>query len=215
MKIQIRTAEGGKEKVTLSGYVNAVERFSRRLPPIQSNGKTDRPFVEKIQAGAFADAIARNKNIRIMYNHSENIGSQAEGNLSVKEDAIGLYAEAETDNPAVVRAAKNGDLQGWSFGFRDEVDEWNAERSKRTLKSFYLDEISILDITPAYIGTSVQIRSEETVSLRYTADEVEETVEDKGEETTEETVEETTQPEERADMSSVYNAIIDVLEYAI
>lgn len=108
MQVEIRNA--GRE-AHISGYVNAVERDSRRLPKSMSPGAaTD--FVERVQAGAFARAIAANKNIRMLFNHGREIGSTAGGTLKLSEDNIGLKAEAVVTDPEVVEAAKRGSFAG-------------------------------------------------------------------------------------------------------
>lgn len=153
MKIEIRS--GGE--VHISGYVNAVERDSRVLPPQMAEGATS-PFVEKVAAGAFGRAIARNPKVRMMFNHQRDL----EGTLKLTEDNIGLRAEAVTSDPEAAAAAAKGELRGWSFGFEKASADWEPYREgiqRRTLKDFTLNEVSILTRTPAYFGTSVEIRS--------------------------------------------------------
>ena len=53
MKIEIRS-----DSVHISGYVNAVERDSRVLPPAMASEAT-RDFVEQVVSGAFSRAISR------------------------------------------------------------------------------------------------------------------------------------------------------------
>ena len=66
----------------ISGYVNAVERESRRLPA-RMCGRAKSDFTEKISAGAFGRALERAPEIRLMYNHSRDIGSTADGSLKL------------------------------------------------------------------------------------------------------------------------------------
>lgn len=70
MKVEIR----GADEVRISGYVNAVERDSRVLPAAMGAGATT-DFVEKVSAGAFRRAIARNPDVRMLFNHEREIGS--------------------------------------------------------------------------------------------------------------------------------------------
>ena len=144
--------------VHISGYVNAVERDSRVLHD------RDGPFVERAEAGVFQRALARASNVMLKLNHSRDIGSVSGGSLKLREDAVGLYAEATVTDHETVREARAGHLTGWSFGFVDrepcfEVQE-GTEVRKRTLRNIDLDEVSILTITPAYIATSIEARSE-------------------------------------------------------
>ncbi len=153
MKIEIRS--GGE--VHISGYVNAVERDSRVLPP-QMARNAPGPFVEKVSAGAFRMAIAKNPSVRAMFNHERDLS----GTLKLTEDNIGLYAELTTTDSEVAAAAAKGELRGWSFGFVNAADTWEPYKEniqRRTLKTFDLDEVSVLTKIPAYFGTSVEVRS--------------------------------------------------------
>lgn len=159
MKIEIRNGA----EIRISGYVNAVERDSRVLPPEMACGANSQ-FVEKVGAGAFKRAIERNPNVRLYYNHEREIGSVSGGQLKLREDNIGLHAEAFITDPEVVAAAKHGELRGWSFGFSGARSSWEnigADLKRRTLTDFDLSEVSILTKTPAYVGTSVEMRSAE------------------------------------------------------
>lgn len=157
MQIEIR----GANEIRISGYVNAVERDSRVLPPEMACGATSR-FVEKVGAGAFKRALSRNPNVRLYFNHEREIGSEKGGELSLFEDNIGLHAEAVITDAEVVAAAKRGELRGWSFGFSGAKSSWEdvgENLKRRTLTDFDLSEVSILTKTPAYVGTSVEMRS--------------------------------------------------------
>lgn len=166
MKVEIRI--GGA--VRISGYVNAVERDSRVLPARMAQGATG-DFVERVSAGAFAKAIGRSKDIRMMFNHERDIGGTADGTLKLVEDNIGLYAEAEITDPEVRAAAEHGQLRGWSFGFSNPVAKWDSEGKvqRRTIEDMDLLEVSVLTKTPAYFGTSVEMRSSETVEIERRA----------------------------------------------
>ncbi len=144
----------------IGGYVNAVERDSKVLPQRMAAGAPG-DFVERVAAGAFSRAIGRNANIRMLFNHGRDIGGISTGELKLTEDNIGLRAEADITDPEVVAAAKNGELRGWSFGFTQPVSEWEdaGEIHRRTLTDFNLVEVSVLTKTPAYFGTSVEMRS--------------------------------------------------------
>lgn len=157
MKIEIRN--GGE--IHVSGYVNAVERESRVLPA-EMSPEAGSPFVEKVAAGAFKRAIARNPNVRLYFNHEREIGSVAGGQLKLTEDNIGLHADAVITDEQALKAAQNGEFRGWSFGFSGAKSTWEqGEKIKRrTLTDFDLTEVSILTKTPAYYGTSVEMRGD-------------------------------------------------------
>lgn len=157
MQLEIRN-----NALHISGYVNAVERESLKLPKRMCSGaKSD--FYEKISAGAFRRALERAPEVRLMYNHTRDIGGTADGSLKLSEDNIGLKAEAVITDSEVVRAAENGELRGWSFGFTHAKDRWEDVGDgvqRRTLDDFDLCEVSVLSMTPAYVGTSIEFRGE-------------------------------------------------------
>lgn len=144
--------------VRLTGYVNAVERYSR---PIFEDG---RYFIEKITAGVFRTALANppRGGIRVLLNHDREIASVGE-EVSLTEDNIGLYADMVIRDPEVCALAREGKLTGWSFGFfwNERDIEWThvGERPEhRRVNGMVLSEVSILTVTPAYIATSVELR---------------------------------------------------------
>ena len=136
MEIRIKN-----DSVEISGYVNAIERKSK---PLWS------------RMGQFVD-----------HDPERDLGGTKDGNLELKEDNIGLHARATITDPEVVKKARDGDLVGWSFGFMDrDVDNKRDEDGVplRDVKDMDLVEVSILDRTkvPAYDGTLVAVRSDET-----------------------------------------------------
>lgn len=161
MEIQIRN-----DSVEISGYVNAIERKSK---PLWSRlGQ----FVERICKGAFFNALKRNDNVRILLNHDpkRDLGGTGDGNLELKEDNIGLYARATITDSEVIEKAKSGDLVGWSFGFYDRAVESHRDENGmplRDVKELDLVEVSILDCTktPAYDGTLISVRDDETAVM--------------------------------------------------
>lgn len=168
MELEIRNGA-----LHVSGYVNAVERDSRRLPQRMCK-KARSDFVEKISAGAFGRAVSRAREIRLMFNHKRDIGGTADGTLKLSEDSIGLKAQAVFTDPEAVEAGKRGELRGWSFGFTDAVDRWEDVSDglqRRTIDDLDLQEVSILSVTPAYVGTSVELRGEDVSETEYRSSE--------------------------------------------
>jgi HK97 family phage prohead protease len=160
MKIEVRN-----DSVVVSGYVNAVERWSK---PLKANlrGMMLR-FIEKIKAGVFKNALKRNDNVKVLLNHNPDreLANTKDGTALLEEDNIGLRAEVTITDPEVVEKARNNKLVGWSFGFysnSDDVDE-SGSVATRTVNDMDLVEVSILDDTksPAYYGTSIETRSED------------------------------------------------------
>lgn len=158
MKIRIRA-----DSVEVEGYVNAVERKSN---PLISRMGT---FVERICKGAFKRALEREDDVRLLLNHDplRDLGGTADGNLELSEDNIGLKARATITDKEVIQKARNGELVGWSFGFLDRDVENKRDEDGvplRAVKDMDLKEVSLLDTekTPAYDGTLVSVRSDET-----------------------------------------------------
>lgn len=159
MNVEIRG-----ESVVITGYVNAVERYSK---PITSTWKGClRTFIEKIKAGAFKTALKRNDNVKVLLNHKwdRELANTKDGSAILDEDNIGLRAEVTITDKEVVEKARNGKLVGWSFGFYSNADEAGMEGSSetRTITDLDLAEVSILDDgkRPAYNGTSIEARCE-------------------------------------------------------
>lgn len=156
MKVNIRA-----DSVEIEGYVNAVERNSKTL--------RDRigEFIERVCKGAFAKALKRNDDVKILLNHdtTRELGSTKKGNLELKEDNIGLHARATIYDPEVIDDARNNRLVGWSFGFRDiDVDRSMHEGVVyRTIRDLDLREVSILNNkkSPAYEGTLIMARADD------------------------------------------------------
>jgi HK97 family phage prohead protease len=154
--------------VEISGYVNVALRDSRRLP---SNRGI---FVEQIEPQVFQRALDRTDDVKLLFNHKEDrqLGSQKQGNLTLREDAIGLYAQCSVSDPEVIEKARNDELRGWSFGFISRSDEWDttANPQRRFVKDLDLLEVSILSVTPAYTAMSLETREDETVIIEQRFD---------------------------------------------
>lgn len=207
MKVEVRDS-----KVVIEGYVNAVERESRLLPKSAASSKECRgPFIEKVATGTFQKALTRNTDIKMLFNHKADrlLGRTADGSLKLTEDNIGLKAEAEIEDEEVMTAALAGKLRGWSFGFFTNADEWADDKKRgcqlRTLKDIDMTEVSILTVTPAYIATSVEVRSEKgeekTAEIRAEEEETEIRVIEREEK----------HPDEKIDLS-LYRATMEILK---
>jgi HK97 family phage prohead protease len=152
------------ETVVITGYVNAIERYSK---PIRDNlrGKVQ-TFIERIKAGVFKTALKRNDDVKVLLNHDWNreLANTKNGSAKLEEDNIGLRAEVIITDAEVVEKARQNRLVGWSFGFYPNADEVGTEgnNTTRTLTDLDLAEVSILDDTksPAYYGTSIEARCE-------------------------------------------------------
>lgn len=189
MKVEIR-----EDSVVVTGYVNAIERYSK---PIKEtlHGKI-RTFLERIKAGVFKTALKRNDDVKVLLNHNHDrvLATTKDGSAKLEEDNIGLKAEVTITDKEVVEKARNNQLVGWSFGFYANSDELGSDgkNETRTVTDLDLIEVSILDDTksPAYYGTSIEARSENEKVLEYraTIEELEKEAQEKHEEVWDETM---------------------------
>lgn len=160
MKVEVR-ADGAH----ISGYVNATEKKSR--PVITAKGQR---VIEVIEPRTFERALERANNVPMTKDHKPDIvlAETRTGNLRLHEDAIGLYAEALVTDPATVEEARAGKIKGWSFGMKnivDEIEERTDALPLRRVKGLDLDHITlVVNATPAYAATSVEVRAEDDVT---------------------------------------------------
>jgi HK97 family phage prohead protease len=159
MNVQVRG-----DTVVITGYVNAIERYSKPITDTLRNKV--QTFIERIKAGVFRTALKRNDDVKVLLNHdmSRELANTKDGSAKLEEDNIGLRAEVTITDAEVVEKARQGKLVGWSFGFYANADEVGAEgnNTTRTVTDLDLVEVSILDDTksPAYYGTSIEARCE-------------------------------------------------------
>jgi HK97 family phage prohead protease len=152
------------DTVFITGYVNAIERYSK--PITDTLRDKVQTFIERIKAGVFKTALKRNDDVKVLLNHNMNreLANTKDGSAKLEEDNIGLRAEVTITDAEVVEKARQGKLVGWSFGFYANADEVGAEgnNTTRTVTDLDLVEVSILDDTksPAYYGTSIEARCE-------------------------------------------------------
>jgi HK97 family phage prohead protease len=160
MKVEVR-ADGAH----ISGYVNATEKKSR--PVITAKGQR---VIEVIEPRTFERALERATNVPMTKDHKPDIvlAETRSGNLRLHEDAIGLFAEALVTDPATVEEARAGKIKGWSFGMKnivDEIEERTDALPLRRVKGLDLDHITlVVNATPAYAATSVEVRAEDDVT---------------------------------------------------
>lgn len=171
MRVQVRNG-----KVIIDGYVNAVERDSKVL--YDNHGK----FIEKIRAGTFQKALERADNVDVLLDHEPDrkLADTKSGKAKIYEDSIGLRAIVEIDDSEVISKAKENKLRGWSFGFicnKEDRKLNEAGIEERTVRDLDLFEVSIIDDkkTPAYIGTSIEMRDDDVKVVEYRTDESVET----------------------------------------
>ena len=163
-------AELRADGLHISGYVNVPGRKSK--PVMTPHGRV----IEVIEQRAFAKAIERADNIRMLLDHDQNrvLASTQANTLEVKEDAVGLRAESVVTDPEVIEGAKAGRLRGWSFNIKNPKDtiEQRADGLPiRHITDLDMDEITLaMNRIPVYSSTSIEVRADtedgEAVELR-------------------------------------------------
>lgn len=166
MRVEVRN-----NKILIDGYVNAVERESKVL--YDTRGQ----FIEKIRAGVFQRALEKAENVRVLLDHEPDreLADTKSGKARLVEDNIGLRATVEIDDPEVIQKAKENKLRGWSFGFLCNKEDRTTDEDgieKRTVRDLDLLEVSIIDDrkSPAYLGTSIEVRDDKVTLIEYRTD---------------------------------------------
>ena len=166
MRVEVRN-----NKILIDGYVNAVERESKVL--YDTRGQ----FIEKIRAGVFQRALEKADNVKVLLDHEPDreLADTKSGKAKLIEDNIGLRATVEIDDPEVIQKAKDNKLRGWSFGFLCNKEDRSTDEDgieKRVVRDLDLLEVSIIDDkkTPAYLGTSIEMRDDKVTLIEYRTD---------------------------------------------
>lgn len=164
--LEVRTKDTGGKMIT--GYAVKWEELS-----VQMGGWYK--FRERFRKGAFADSISKDDQ-RALWSHdtSQVLGRTKNGTLRLWEDDIGLRFEIDLPETTAGRDAyesiNRGDVDGVSFGFRMNKEEWDETDPSniiRTVLRANLIEVSPVAF-PAYEGSSeVSVRSQEDAYKRY------------------------------------------------
>lgn len=159
MNVEIR-ADG----LHISGYVNVTEKMSR--PVVTGTG---RKVIEIIEPRAFERALARAPNVAMTKDHDRNcvLAETRAKTLKLREDAIGLHADAVVTDAATIAEARAGKLKGWSFGMRnisDAIEERTDALPLRRVSGFDLDHITlVVRKAPVYAATSIEMRADDAI----------------------------------------------------
>lgn len=125
-------------------------------------------FEETIARGAISEDVL--KDVAFFYNHDLNTKPLARTrtgklNLTIENDGVHMDAEVNlerSDSKDLYLAIQDGDIDGMSFMFRIEGEEWtdlDTDYPKRRItKIGYVQEVSAVNY-PAYEGTSINARA--------------------------------------------------------
>lgn len=156
-KFEIRKDEEGK-----IGHITGV--------PIVFEQETDVGgyFGETIARGAISEDVL--KDVAFFYNHDLNTKPLARtrtGKLALNIENDGVHMDAEvnlerSDSKDLYLAIQDGDIDGMSFMFRVESEEWTDLETdypkRRITKIGYVQEVSAVNY-PVYEGTSINARA--------------------------------------------------------
>lgn len=129
--LEIRASGTGQDFYTLRGHAAMFNSVSNPL------GEGGRSFVEKIEPGAFGDAI-KNSRVHLLFNHDSNfpLASTDSGTLELREDDLGLHVWARI--PADLSYARDlkvlmqsGIARDMSFAFTLPADGSGEDWTKR------------------------------------------------------------------------------------
>jgi HK97 family phage prohead protease len=121
-------------------------------------------YTESISRGAFKKTLSERTPV-LQFDHGTHpmIGSIPLGVVqSASEDENGLFVRARLSDNWLVQpvreAIQSGSISGMSFQFNVTRDEWNKDRSARTIREVKLYELGPV-VWPAYEQTTVGVRS--------------------------------------------------------
>ncbi len=156
--VPMEAREGEGEPRTLAGYA-ALYNSETRIGSF---------FREVIEPGAFRAALARQDDVRALFNHDANyvLGRTAAGTLRLEEDERGLrYTVTLPDTQAgrdLWTSVQRGDVSQSSFAFSVDAEEWRELKADLPLR--VVKDVTLFDVSPvtypAYTETSVSARTQ-------------------------------------------------------
>jgi len=156
---ELRVERSETEAPKIRGYAAVFDSLSEDLGG----------FTERINAGAFAEAIRRD-DVRALINHDPNLvlGRNRSGTLTMREDGSGLAVEITPPDTQAARdllaLMERGDVSQMSFAFTVSKEDQSWERSGegpwiRTIRRVArLFDVSVVTY-PAYPSTSAAMRA--------------------------------------------------------
>jgi HK97 family phage prohead protease len=132
------------------------------------------PFVERIEPGAFKRTLGERPDVQLLVNHAGlPISRTRSGTLRLEErlepDASGrrgLWIEADLDKSdpdaqVLERKVRRGLMDGMSFAFQVTDDSWNADYSRRTIKTVNLNrgDVSVVNYGANPAATVANVRA--------------------------------------------------------
>lgn len=155
---EVRNIDEADDGLTLEGYA-AV--FNTPTSIRDHLGE----YEETVARGAFSKTLSERMPV-LQFDHGTHpmIGSIPLGSIrKVVEDDQGLFVRARLSNNWLVQpvreAIQEGSIRGMSFQFAVLRDDWNTDKTARTIQEVKLYELGPV-VFPAYEQTTVGVRSE-------------------------------------------------------
>jgi len=152
---ELRATQG--DKPSLVGYAALFNSPSKDLGG----------FTEVISPGAFTRALVSEQQVSCLYNHDGNriLGTTKNGTLKLSTDSKGLRFECrvnanDPEAMAIHARVVRGDADACSFAFLVVPGGESWTGNQRVLTDVDLHDVSVLSVSPAYEGTSVNARAE-------------------------------------------------------
>jgi HK97 family phage prohead protease len=154
---ELRAITGPDGSRSLQGYGAVFNAFS-----VDMGG-----WKETIAPGAFTRCLAANPDLLLLRDHDNSIllARTRSKTLTVEQDSIGLKFNASlpstTQASDLIALIERGDIDGCSFSFIANKDDWKTDQvgnTVRTLIDVELFEVSVVS-EPAYPDTSVSLRN--------------------------------------------------------
>ncbi|MGZ9782471.1 HK97 family phage prohead protease [Bacillus pseudomycoides] len=156
-QMEIRESDNGTK--TISGYAVKWEMKSHTMGYW-------RRFKEQFKRGSFTDSLTSEDQLALWsHDTSQVLGRTKNGTLRLFEDEIGLRFELDLPNTTLGNDAyetiKRGDVDGVSFGFQMQKEEWDESDQDNIVRS--VTKAKLLEISPvafpAYPDSQVSARS--------------------------------------------------------
>lgn len=157
-QFELRQSADGKTW-RLTGYAS---RTGVPYPVNDARGS----YTETVRSGAFASTLTAGADVVLATEHAPPFVARTPNTLTLVEDGNGLKVDAELDasDPdvqALASKVRRGILPEMSFSFRvpSHGDEWNSDRSRRTILTADIDggDVSVVR-SGANSSTSVNVR---------------------------------------------------------
>jgi len=122
-------------------------------------------YTELIEPSSFTKTLSERDDVQLLVNHDGlPLARTKSGTLTLSQDDVGLYMEAELDaaDPdvaAVVPKMRRGDLDEMSFAFQVVQQQWSPDFTERHVKEVKLFDVSLVTF-PANPATTAWMRME-------------------------------------------------------